>query len=121
MFKRIVKFKSNLTMMWYACRNPHTPLYIKGLLGVVTLYLISPLDIIPDVIPVIGWLDDAIVVPLGISLLLKLLPDEVRADAAMRLARSPDDNKRKGLSTTLLIIVLLWLILLAYAIFHWMS
>jgi len=104
MFKRIVKFKSNLTMMWYACRNPHTPLYI-----------------IPDVIPVIGWLDDAIVVPLGISLLLKLLPDEVRADAAMRLARSPDDNKRKGLSTTLLIIVLLWLILLAYAIFHWMS
>ncbi|KOC89337.1 YkvA family protein [Winslowiella iniecta] len=120
MFRRIVKFKSNLTMMWYACRNPQTPLYIKGLLGVVALYLISPLDLIPDVIPVVGWLDDAIVVPLGISMLLKLLPDEVRADAAMRIDGPSPDNKRKGLSATLLVIVLLWLILLAYAIVHWM-
>ncbi|MFS2224501.1 YkvA family protein [Pantoea sp. B65] len=119
MFRRIVQFKSNLIMMWYACRNPRTPLYIKGLMGAIALYVISPLDLIPDVIPLVGWLDDALVVPLGMAMLLKLLPAEVRSDAMRR--QSAPANKRKGLTTTLLVMLVLWLLLMGYAIFHWMS
>lgn len=121
MLQRLVKFKSNLQMMWYACRNPRTPWYIKGLMGLIALYLISPLDLIPDVIPLVGWLDDAILVPLGIALLLKLLPDEVRADAALRLNGPQNNSQKSAFTATLLVIILIWLLLLAYAIFHWMS
>lgn len=121
MFRRIAKFKNNLVMMWYACRNPRTPLYIKGLLVVVAAYLISPLDLIPDVFPLIGWLDDALIVPLGIAGLLKLLPADVRADAVRRQAAPQEKQKNNGLRSTLLIMLVLWLLLLGYAIFHWMS
>nr|WP_154324730.1 YkvA family protein [Pantoea sp. 201603H] len=122
MFRRLARFKTQLMTMWYACRHPETPLYIKLLMAVIVMYVISPVDIIPDVIPVIGWLDDAIIVPIGVGLLLKLLPEEVRLQGEARRENNITGQAwRKGFSRTLWGILLLWLMLLGYVFFHRMS
>ncbi|RWR02673.1 hypothetical protein ED28_06730 [[Pantoea] beijingensis] len=122
MFRRLARFKTQLMTMWYACRHPATPLYIKVLMAVIVMYVISPVDIIPDVIPVIGWLDDAIIVPIGVGLLLKLLPEEVRLQGEARRENNITGQAwRKGFSRTLWGILLLWLMLLGYVFFHRMS
>jgi uncharacterized membrane protein YkvA (DUF1232 family) len=66
--------------LYLAVRDPRTPWYAKVVAGAVLAYALSPIDLIPDFIPVIGYLDDLIVVPLGIALALKLIPAAVMAD-----------------------------------------
>jgi uncharacterized membrane protein YkvA (DUF1232 family) len=66
--------------LYLAVRDPRTPWYARALAGAVVAYALSPIDLIPDFIPVIGYLDDLIVVPLGIALALKLIPAQVMAD-----------------------------------------
>jgi uncharacterized membrane protein YkvA (DUF1232 family) len=65
--------------------DPRTPLAAKALVAGVLIYLISPIDIIPDFIPVLGWVDDAILVPLGLWLASRLTPPEVMAAARRRV------------------------------------
>ena len=78
--------KGDARLLWYAVRHPLAPPWLKwGTAGVV-LYLVSPVDLIPDVIPVIGLLDDIILVPLAIRWLLKHLPDNIRNDIARQAA-----------------------------------
>ena len=84
MFKRIsllwALVRGDARLMWRALRHPQSPGWLKlGALGVV-LYVISPIDLIPDVIPVIGLLDDIVLVPLAIRFLLNRLPVHLRAD-----------------------------------------
>lgn len=89
-----------------ATRDPRTPWPAKALAALVVAYAASPIDLIPDFIPVLGYLDDLIVVPLGIWLVLRLIPDQVMADARARAAQS----ERPGASWWgLAIVVLLWL------------
>lgn len=66
-----------LVIAWYAFRHPATPLPAKFMLLLMAIYLISPIDLIPDAIPVLGWLDDIALVSLGLPLLLTLLPSQV--------------------------------------------
>jgi uncharacterized membrane protein YkvA (DUF1232 family) len=70
--------------MYLAVRDPRTPWYARLVAGAVLAYALSPFDLIPDFIPVIGYLDDLIVVPLGIALALKLIPAPVMADCRTR-------------------------------------
>ena len=84
MFKRISLLwslvKGDARLLWRALRHPQSPGWLKlGTLG-IALYLLSPLDLIPDVIPVIGVLDDIVLVPLAIRVLLNRLPASLRAD-----------------------------------------
>ena len=84
MFKRIAVLwtlvKGDARLMWRALRHPQSPGWLKlGALGLV-LYVISPIDLIPDVIPIFGVLDDIVVVPLAIRWLLGKLPASLRAD-----------------------------------------
>ena len=84
MFKRIAVLwslvKGDARLLWRALRHPHAPGWLKlGTLGIV-LYLISPIDLIPDVIPIFGVLDDIVIVPLAIRWLLGRLPAHLRAD-----------------------------------------
>jgi len=76
--------------LWLAARDPRVPWYAKAAAGAVAAYALSPIDLIPDFIPVIGYLDDLLIVPLGIMLAVKLVPaglmQEFR-DAATRRAR----------------------------------
>jgi uncharacterized membrane protein YkvA (DUF1232 family) len=74
--------------LYFAARDPRVPWYAKALAVVVAAYALSPIDLIPDFIPVLGYLDDVILVPLGILLTVRLIPPELmkehrqHADAA---------------------------------------
>jgi len=80
--------KGDVHALWIAARDPRTPWYAKALALAVAAYALSPIDLIPDFIPVIGYLDDAIVVPLGILLVVRMIPpalmQEFRQQAAAR-------------------------------------
>lgn len=93
MWKRIAVVwalvRSDARLLWRALRHPQAPGWLKlGTAGVV-LYLISPIDLIPDVIPVFGLLDDVVLVPLAIRFLLRRLPASIRADIEREAPRRP--------------------------------
>ena len=73
--------------LWFALRHPNAPRWLKVGTALIALYLFSPIDLIPEVLPVIGVMDDLILVPLAIRWLLKRLPPEIAQDVANRGAR----------------------------------
>lgn len=73
--------------LWFALRHPAAPTWLKLGTALIVLYVLSPIDLIPDFIPGLGMLDDVVLVPLAIRWLLKHLPAEIAAAAAARRAR----------------------------------
>lgn len=69
--------KRDVHAVWLAARDPRVPWYAKWMALVVAAYALSPIDLIPDFIPVLGYLDDIVIVPLGILLVVRLIPSEV--------------------------------------------
>lgn len=99
-------------VVWLAARDPRTPRLAKALGLAVAAYAFSPIDLIPDFVPVLGLLDDLILVPAGLWLVLKLVPQEVLADhraAAEAAARRPVSRVAAA------VIVVLWIVVLALA------
>jgi len=92
--------------LWYALRHPRTPLAAKLVAALVVGYALSPIDLIPDFIPVLGLLDDLVLLPLGIALCLKLLPADVMAECRER-ARESIAKPRSYLAAV--VIALLWI------------
>ena len=78
------RLKADTYALYLACRDRRTPWYAKLLASAVVAYAFSPLDLIPDFIPVFGYLDDLILVPLGIALAVKLVPVPVLAECRER-------------------------------------
>ena len=78
---RVHALKREAVALYFAARDPRTPLVAKLLAVAVVAYALSPIDLIPDFIPVIGLLDDLVLLPLGIALVLRLIPPEAMADA----------------------------------------
>ena len=76
--------KQQVFVLWLASRDPRTPWTAKLLAACVVAYAFSPIDLIPDFIPVLGQLDDLVLVPLGFLLVLRLVPEAVLADARER-------------------------------------
>ena len=70
--------KGDAKRLWYALQHPDAPRWLKGGTALLLLYLVSPIDLIPDVIPVFGLLDDVIIIPAAIRWMLKRLPAHVR-------------------------------------------
>ena len=85
---RLVTFRTELATLWRAFRAAETPLHLKLLMLFVPLYLVSPLDLLPDAILLLGWVDDLIVVPLLVNWIVKMLPQRVPV-----YARAPDGGK----------------------------
>ena len=90
-------------VLWIAARDPRTPRSAKLIMGLVAAYALSPIDIIPDFVPLIGWLDDFIVVPFGIRRAMKLIPKDLLAEFRARAENDPSvpdparpDRRRKG-------------------------
>lgn len=73
--------------LWFALRHPDAPNWLKWGTVLIALYLFSPVDLIPDFLPVIGMVDDIVLVPLAIRWLLKRLPPEIAQAASRRRAR----------------------------------
>jgi uncharacterized membrane protein YkvA (DUF1232 family) len=78
--------KRDVHAVYLAARDPRTPWYAKLLAACVAGYALSPIDLIPDFIPVLGYLDDVLIVPLGILAVMKLVPAEVMAPPSGRSA-----------------------------------
>jgi uncharacterized membrane protein YkvA (DUF1232 family) len=96
--------------VWLAVRDPRVPWFAKLLGVLVTGYALSPIDFVPDFIPVLGLLDDLVLIPAGIWLMLRLIPDEVFAEhRAAAEAASQRPVSRGGAAA----ILLLWLAILA--------
>ena len=91
MFKRIALFwtvlRGDARELWWALRHPQAPGWLKLGAAMIVLYVISPIDLIPDAIPFIGVMDDVVLVPIAIRFLLKRLPPHIAAEAAARRAR----------------------------------
>jgi len=88
MFKRLsllwTVLRGDARQLWAALRHPGAPGWLKLGTALIVLYVISPIDLIPDFIPGIGWIDDAVLVPLAIRFLLNRLPPHLRASTAPR-------------------------------------
>jgi uncharacterized membrane protein YkvA (DUF1232 family) len=84
--------KREIVVVYFAARDKRTPWWLRIFALLIAAYVLSPIDLIPDFIPVLGYLDDVILVPLAIRLLMRLLPPQVVADArdrASKLAQWP--------------------------------
>lgn len=83
--------KRDVMTLWIAARDPRTPLAAKVIAIVIAAYALSPIDLIPDFVPVLGYLDDIVIVPLGIMLAIRLIPmtllEEFRSRAAEMIER----------------------------------
>ena len=105
------RVKRDVIAVWLASQDQRVPWHVKALAAVVVAYAVSPIDLIPDFIPVIGYLDDAVVVPLGILAVVKLIPEHVMAEhraAATRMASLPASN------AAAIAIVAIWIAAAAY-------
>jgi uncharacterized membrane protein YkvA (DUF1232 family) len=78
--QRAGELKRETYALYLACRDPRTPWYAKVFAGAIVAYALSPIDLIPDFIPVLGYLDDLIIVPIGLMLALKLIPGPIMAE-----------------------------------------
>jgi uncharacterized membrane protein YkvA (DUF1232 family) len=105
--------KRDVHALYLASRHPHVPWYAKLLAVLIVAYALSPIDLIPDFIPVLGYLDDVVIVPLGILLVIRLIPPEILADCranAEIAARAPASRVAAA------VIVLLWMLMLLLAL-----
>lgn len=106
--------KRDVLALWLAARDPRVPWYAKLLAGLVAAYALSPIDLIPDFIPVLGYLDDLLIVPAGIWLSIRLIPPAVFAQLRAAAQDRPWPVSRLGLALVLIV----WL-LLARALIRW--
>lgn len=100
------QLKQHTLTVYYAARDPRTPIYVRVLALLVAAYALSPIDLIPDFIPVIGYLDDLLIVPLGLALVVRLTPPEVLDSARAKAAQTAS---RPVSYTAAFFFVLLWL------------
>lgn len=80
--------KGDARMLWHALQHPQSPSWLKWSTLGLMFYVVSPIDLIPDVIPIIGLMDDIVLVPMAIRWLLKKLPAHVRHDVEQKMGRS---------------------------------
>ncbi len=102
--------------LYLAYRDPRTPWYAKVFAALVVGYAFSPIDFIPDFVPLLGHVDDLVLVPLGVALALKLIPAPVMAEARLRAQESLREGRPVS-RTAAVVIVLIWLVLAAAAVY----
>lgn len=105
--------KRDVVALWIAARDPRTPWYAKVAAGAVAAYALSPIDLIPDFVPVLGYLDDLLIVPLGILLVVKLIPTSLMIEFRDEAARREKPVSGAGLA----FIVAIWAV--AAALLAW--
>src|SRR5947209_2826255 len=103
--QRARQLKSEIDVLMIAYKDERTPVGAKILVGLTVAYLLSPIDLIPDFIPVLGLLDDVILVPLLISASIKLIPSIVLADARQKIKDNPAITKKNSWFFAFLIII----------------
>jgi len=104
------RVKRDVLTVHYAARDPATPWWLRALAVVVAAYALSPIDLIPDFIPVLGYLDDLLLVPFGLLLVIRLLPPQVLEASRARAAATLERPQSRGAARA---IVAVWLLVAA--------
>jgi uncharacterized membrane protein YkvA (DUF1232 family) len=89
-------------VVYYAARDPRTPWHVRALAFAVAAYALSPIDLIPDFIPLLGYLDDLVIVPLGLMLVLRLAPREVLAASRLKAEQAADRPASRGMAAAII-------------------
>src|SRR5437763_12027806 len=95
------RLKREVHAIYLAARDPRTPWYAKALAVAVAGYALSPIDLIPDFVPVLGYLDDLLIVPLGILAVVRLIPPEVMAESRAAAALSSERPVSRAAATAI--------------------
>lgn len=111
------RLKRDVVALWLAARDPRTPLGARLVAGAVAAYALSPIDLIPDFIPVLGLLDDLVIVPAGIWLAWRLIPAPLMAE--FRDAAATRERPRSPAAAAL--VVALWIGLAGLALWWWLG
>ena len=114
---RVKELKRETFTLYLACRHPRAPWYAKLLALIVVAYALSPIDLIPDFIPVLGYLDDLILIPLGLMLVIRLIPADVLAECRQKSGEIVGRATRAG-KIAAVVIVTIWLLTAALVV--WM-
>ncbi|MGC5325518.1 YkvA family protein [Brevibacillus sp. SYSU BS000544] len=109
------QIKRELFVLLLAYKHPRVPLYAKIFTLLVVAYACSPIDLIPDFIPVLGLLDDIILVPLGIYFAIRMIPADVLAECRAQAMENSQNKKPRNWFAGA-IIVLIWLVVLGWVI-----
>lgn len=107
--------KNEAFAVYLAAKDPRTPWYAKALIFFVVAHTFSPIDLIPDFIPVLGYLDDLIITPLELALAIQLIPAEVLEEARGKVATSGLDRKVGYLGAAVILFV--WIVILIGAVY----
>jgi uncharacterized membrane protein YkvA (DUF1232 family) len=101
--------KRDVIALWLAARDPRVPWYAKAVAASVAAYALSPIDVIPDFVPIIGYLDDLLIVPLGIMVAVKLIPKPIMDQLRVMALEQRKPSSKAGVAA----VVLIWLAAIA--------
>ncbi len=107
--------KIEIYALYLAYRDPRVPWYAKAFVALVVGYALSPIDLIPDFIPVLGYLDDLVLIPLGVAVALKMIPEKVMEDCRIR-SKEVMSKKKPINRVAAVVIICIWLMLIVMTI-----
>jgi uncharacterized membrane protein YkvA (DUF1232 family) len=113
--QRARELKTETYAVYLAYKDPRTPWYARLFAACVVGYAFSPIDLVPDPIPVLGYLDDLVLVPLGIAAVLKMIPSSVMAECRDKAQAAMSEGKPTNW-TAAAVIVAIWLLLAVVAV-----
>lgn len=113
--RRAKKMKKEIGALYFAYKRPDVPVYAKVISILVVGYALSPIDLIPDFIPFFGYLDDLIIVPLGVAFAIKLIPRDIMDQCRQQSENVFKYGKPKKWITGV-IIIFIWIIIVGYVL-----
>jgi uncharacterized membrane protein YkvA (DUF1232 family) len=115
---RAARLRADVLAVWLALRDPRVPWYAKAVALCVVAYAVSPIDLVPDFIPVLGYADDLLLLPLGVVLVIRLVPADVMEEHRARAAHAMPRDRRL-LVAGAGIVVLVWVAIVVVAALVW--
>ncbi|MDT3740214.1 MAG: YkvA family protein [Candidatus Kapabacteria bacterium] len=110
---KVKHLKSEVIALYFAYSDPRVPWYAKLFIVILVGYALSPIDLIPDFIPILGYLDDLILIPLGITVALKMIPNQVMVESRIK-ASTLKTKPRNWIAVA--VIVVIWLIIIGLVV-----
>src|SRR3712207_2769543 len=114
--QRVRSLKTELYAIYLAYRDPRVPWYARVVAACVVAYAFSPIDLIPDPIPILGYLDDLIIVPLGVALAVRMIPSGVLDECRTEVREGGVKTGPKG-TVAAVAIVAVWMLLAALGVY----
>ncbi len=115
------RLRRDVIAVWLAARDPRVPWYAKALALVIAAYALSPIDLIPDFVPVLGYLDELILLPLGILLVVRLIPAEIMTEHRAAAIQKSELPRSKVAAVLIVVIWLAALGLSGWFMYRWFA